>query len=106
MSGVVINTGTIIGDHCLINTSSSIDHDNKFGNFSSSGPGVTTGGNVKLGTCSHLGIGCTVKDQASIGSDTIIGAQSLVLKNCDNSSVYYGIPAKKIKERKHDTEYL
>ena len=95
VSGSVINTGTKIGEHCLINTSSSIDHDNIFENYSSTGPNVTTGGNVELGQCSHLGIGSTVKNQISIGDNTIIGAQSMVLKNCNKNSVYYGIPAKK-----------
>ena len=106
ISAVVINTGTKIGEHCLINTSSSIDHDNTFENYSSTGPGVTTGGNVELGQCSHLGIGSTVKHQTSIGDNTIIGAQSLVLKNCNKNSVYYGIPAKKIRDREDISKYL
>ena len=106
ISAVVINTGTKIGEHCLINTSSSIDHDNTFENYSSTGPGVTTGGNVKLGQCSHLGIGSTVKNRISIADNTIIGAQSMVLRNCNKKSVYYGIPAKKIRVRNNNSKYL
>ena len=106
VSASVINTGTKIGEHCLINTSSSIDHDNTFKNYSSTGPGVTTGGNVELGQCSHLGIGSTIKHQISIGDNTIIGAQSMVLKNCNKNSVYYGIPVKKIRDRKDNSKYL
>ena len=106
ISGSIINNGTKIGEHCLINTSSSIDHNNIIKNFSSTGPGVTTGGNVELGQCSHLGIGSTIKNQISIGDNTIIGARSLVLKNCEKNSVYYGIPAKKIRDRKYNSKYL
>ena len=106
ISGSIINNGTKIGEHCLINTSSSIDHNNIIKNFSSTGPSVTTGGNVELGQCSHLGIGSTIKNQISIGDNTIIGARSLVLKNCEKNSVYYGIPAKKIRDRKYNSEYL
>ena len=106
VSGSVINAGTKIGEHCLINTSSSIDHDNTFKNYSSTGPSVTTGGNVELGECSHLGISSTVKHQISIGDNTIIGTQSMVLKNCNKNSVYYGIPAKKIRDRKYNSKYL
>lgn len=106
LTGSVINTGTEIGEHCLINTSSIIDHDNTLKNFSSTGPGVTTGGNTQLGQCSHLGIGSTVKHQISIGDNTIVGAQSLVVKNCENNSVYFGIPAKKIKNREDNSKYL
>ena len=106
VSGSVINTGTKIGEHCLINTSSSIDHDNTFKNYSSTGPGVITGGNVKLGQCSHLGMGSTVKHKITIQDNTIIGAQSLVLKNCDKNSIYFGIPAKKIRDRENNSNYL
>ena len=106
VSGSIINTGTKIGEHCLINTSSSIDHDNNFKDYSSTGPGVTTGGNVELGKCSHLGIGSTVKNQILIGDNTIIGSQSMVLKNCNKDSIYYGIPAKKIRNRKDNSKYL
>ena len=106
VSGSVINTGTKIGEHCLINTSSSIDHDNTFKNYSSTGPGVTTSGNVELGQCSHLGICSAVNHQITIQDNTIIGAQSLVLKNCDKNSVYFGIPAKKIRDRENNSNYL
>ena len=79
---------------------------NNFKDYSSTGPGVTTGGNVELGKCSHLGIGSTVKHQILIGDNTIIGSQSMVLKNCNKDSIYYGIPAKKIRNRKDNSKYL
>ena len=44
--------------------------------------------------------------QISIGDNTIIGAQSMVLKNCNKNSVYYGIPAKKIRDREDNSKYL
>ena len=47
-SGVIIKNGTTIKNIALINTSASIDHDNVFDDFSSCGPGVITGGNVRL----------------------------------------------------------
>jgi len=106
VSNSVINTGTVIGDHCLINTSSSLDHDNVFANFSSSAPRTTTGGNVTIGEMSHLGISSTVQQKINIGKNTIIGAKSLVNKNCLNNSVYYGVPAKKIRSRKPEDEYM
>ena len=106
ISNSVINTGTKIGKHCLINTSSSIDHDNDFNNFSSTGPGVTTGGNVKVGGTSHLSIGCTIKNDITIKSNTIVGGNSFVNKDCDENSVYYGVPAKKIRSRNENEKYL
>jgi len=106
LSGSLINSGTKIGCHCIINNSTSINHDNFLDDFSSVGPGVVTGGNVKLGECSHLGIGTTVLHKISIESNTIIGAHSLVNKNCKKNFLYFGVPAIKIKSRKKNSEYL
>ena len=106
ISNSVVNSGTKFGKHCLINTSSSIDHHNSFGNFSSTGPGVVTGGNVKIGEMTHLSIGSTVKNNITIKSNALIGGSSFVNKDCDKNSVYYGVPAKKIKSRNENEEYL
>lgn len=106
MSGAIINTETTIGNHCIINTSSSIDHDNNFKDFSSCGPGVVTGGNVTLGEDSYLGIGCVVNHGIKIGKNTVIGGNSFVNKKCSDNSLYYGVPAKQIRKRKIDENYF
>lgn len=100
VSGSIINPGSKIGKHCIINTNSSIDHDNLFQDFSSCAPGVITGGNVKVGKLSFLGIRSTIINNIKIGSETIIGAKSLVNKDCISNYIYYGLPAKKIKKNK------
>lgn len=106
LSGSVINCGTKIGKHCRINTSSSIDHDNFFNDFSSCGPGIVTGGNVKIGESSFIGIGCVVKQKIKIGKNTVIGGNSFVNKDCADNCVYYGSPIKKIKKRANNEPYL
>ena len=94
-SGVVIKNGTKIKKHCLINTSASIDHDNYFDDFSSCGPGVITGGNVKVGQLSHLGIGSVIKEKIEIEKDVFIGGNSFVNKDCKRGNIYFGVPIKK-----------
>ena len=106
VSGAVINSGTSIGSHCMIYTSSSIDHDNTFENFSSTGPGVVTGGNVVVKEGSHLGIGSVIKHQVTINKNTVIGGNSFVNKDCDKNSLYYGNPATNIKSRNLEDTYL
>jgi sugar O-acyltransferase (sialic acid O-acetyltransferase NeuD family) len=106
ISGSVISNGTIIGKHCLINTGSKIDHDNIFEDYSSCGPGVTTGGNVKIGKSSHIGIGSTIKNNLTIEKFVVIGAGSVVVKNCKKNHVYFGNPAKKIRLIKKNENYL
>ena len=106
MPGVIINSYSRIGQICLINTGSIIEHDNYFKNFSSAGPGVTTSGNVIVNELSHLGTGSVVIHDITIGKNTILGANSVAIKNLDSDSVYVGNPAKKIKKRKKGSKYL
>jgi len=105
-SGAIINTGTSIGKHCIINTSCSIDHDNKFSDFSSAGPGVITGGNVEVGYKSYLGLGSLVIHKVKILDNTVVGIGSLVNKDCEKNSIYYGYPAKKIRKNKNNENFL
>ena len=100
LSGSVIRNNVKIGDHCLINSSCSIDHDNQIDDFASCGPGVITGGNVKVGKMSFIGIGSTIKHSIKIERNVIIGGHSFVNKNCRKEFLYFGVPAKKIKSVK------
>ena len=106
LAGSIICAETKICNHVCINTGSYIDHDNVFHNFSSTGPGVATGGNVEVGEKSFLGIGCAVRHKIFIGANTIIGGQAFVCNNCKPNSLYYGVPARRIKQRTIDESYL
>lgn len=106
MSASIINTGTNLGRHCIINTRTILEHDNIFGDFTSTGPNVTTGGNVVVDTCSHIGLGTIVNNNIKISENTIIGSKSLCTKNCEANSIYIGSPAQKQKSREYDEDYL
>ena len=106
LAGSIIGSGTKIYKHVSINTGSYIDHNNEFKNFSSTGPGVSTGGNVKVGEQSFLGIGCSVRHKIFIGANTVIGGKAYVCKNCKSNSLYFGVPAKRIRKRKTEEVFL
>ncbi len=106
MAGATINTSSEIGNHCIFNTNCSIDHDNKIANFASIAPNAVTGGNVEVGEFSAIGIGATVKHNISIGYNCIIGASSLVNKDTKPNSVYFGMPAKFVRDHKLGKKYL
>ncbi len=99
MAGVVLNPGTIIRDHCIVNTKSSVGHDCTIRAFSSIAPGVTVGGHVSLGPLSSLAIGCVVRNNIDIGENTLIGAGSLVIRDFGDHIVAYGHPAKSMGNR-------
>jgi sugar O-acyltransferase (sialic acid O-acetyltransferase NeuD family) len=106
MAGAIINSDTIIEDFTIINTKASIDHDSKMLKFSSLAPNVTTGGNVSIGEFSAISIGATIKHGISIGKHSVIGAGALLMKNCGDNLIMYGIPAKEIRKREIGEKYL
>ena len=106
MPGVVINSGTEIGEFCIVNTNSSVDHDNVLGNYSSIMPNAATGGGVRVGKFSVLGMGANVIQETCIGDHTVIGAGSVLLESIGDYSVATGSPAKVMKKRNKGDAYL
>jgi sugar O-acyltransferase (sialic acid O-acetyltransferase NeuD family) len=106
MPGVVVGPNTKIGNFCILNTNSTIDHDCIMMNFSSIAPGVVTGGKVEIGLRSGIMIGAVVKHGIKIDSDSILGANSFLNKNLSKNTVMYGNPAKFIRFRKKGDSYL
>lgn len=97
MAGVIINTGTKVGKHCIINTSSSLDHDNLLEDYVHISPGSHLAGTVKVGEGTWICAGVTVINNISIGEDNIIGAGATVIKNIyDKDCTFVGLPARKI----------
>jgi sugar O-acyltransferase (sialic acid O-acetyltransferase NeuD family) len=101
-----IGPNSKVGVFCILNTSSSIDHDCDMQSFSSIAPRVVTGGNVNIGVRSALSIGATVKHGIVIGDDVVIGANSYVNKPFDSNLVAYGTPCKFVRERTKEDAYL
>lgn len=106
MAGTVVNNDVKIGNHCILNTISSLDHDGVMKDFSSLAPGSIVGGNVKIGKNSVISLGAVIRENVTIGDYTVVGAGSVVTKNIGDYKVVYGVPAKEIKERKADDKYL
>ncbi|MBN2383772.1 acetyltransferase [bacterium] len=106
MAGVSINPDCSIGKHCILNTNSSLDHDSVMCDFSSLGPGVTTGGNCIIGNHSAIGIGAVLSHNISIGQHTLVGAGSTVIGNVGDYCVAFGSPAKPIRSRRAGEKYL
>ncbi len=106
MAGSVINSASNIGDFCIINTRSSVDHDNWLHAFSSIAPGATTGGGVTLRECAAVSIGATVKHGVAIAAHAVVGAGAVLLNDCQTCEVVYGVPAKAIRIRQPGDSYL
>lgn len=95
-----------IGDGCILNTGSSVDHDCRMAPFSSLAPGVFLGGLVEIGECSHVGVGASVSDRKKIGAHTLVGTGAVVVRDIPDRSVAYGNPARVKRSRAEGEKYF
>ena len=106
MPGVSINASSIISDHCILNTNSSLDHDCRMENYSCLAPNSAVGGNCIIGKYSYVGIGSSIFHGVEIDENCIVGGGSVFNKNTKSNSTYYGIPARRVSSRKLGDAYL
>lgn len=97
MAGTVINTGTRVGKHCIINTCSSLDHDNILEDYVHISPGAHLAGTVTIKEGTWICAGATVINNITIEKDNIIGAGAVVIKDIlEDNNTYIGVPVKKL----------
>lgn len=97
MANAVVNPSAKIGEHCIINTSAVVEHDNVLENYVHISPNASLAGAVKVGECTHIGVGASVKQVINIAADCQIGAGAVVVRDITESGTYVGVPARKIK---------
>lgn len=96
MAGVIINCCTKIGNGCILNTGSTIDHDNTIEDFVHISPRASLAGTVKVGQGSWIGIGSVVSNNISITKGCKVGAGAVVVKDITEEGVYIGVPVRRI----------
>lgn len=57
---------------------------------------------VRLARHALVGAGSIVLPGVTLGEGTAVGAQSLVIKDCEPFRIYFGVPAKPIKSRRRE----
>jgi sugar O-acyltransferase (sialic acid O-acetyltransferase NeuD family) len=92
--GVVINVDTKIGKGVILNTRCSVDHDCVIEDFVHVCPGAVLSGGVVVGELTLIGVGASIVQYKTIASRCLIGAGAVVVKDCQKSGTYVGIPAK------------
>jgi sugar O-acyltransferase (sialic acid O-acetyltransferase NeuD family) len=93
----ILTTNIKIGKHSILNRGNHIGHDCEIGNYFSAMPGSIISGNVKIYDCVYIGTNSSVKEKISIHSLVTIGLNSGVVKNIEETGIYVGCPAVKIK---------
>ena len=96
-SNAVVNPGSRIGRHCIINTGAIVEHDDVVEDFAHISVGAKLAGNVHIGKYTWGGIGAVVSNNLSVCGRCMIRAGAVVVDNITVSGNYQGLPAK-IKE--------
>jgi sugar O-acyltransferase (sialic acid O-acetyltransferase NeuD family) len=91
-------TGNVnIGDFNIIGARSGIGHDSTVGNFNTFSPRVSVSGNVTIGNGNTFGLNSAILQNKTLGDNNNIWSYTMILKNIENNSTYFGMPAKKIQ---------
>ena len=93
MAGAIVQPDTLLGDHVILNTGCSVDHDGKIGHYAHIAPGAHLSGNVTLEEGVLLGVGSSVRPGATVGEWTIVGAGGAVARDLPGHVVAVGVPA-------------
>lgn len=101
-----VGPGSRVGEFCIINTGSSLDHDCTMHDFASIAPGVLMGGLVQIGECSAIGVGASISDRISVGSHTVIGTGAVVVRDIPDLVIAYGNPARVQRSRREGEKYI
>lgn len=108
--GVKLGQGVILRDGCIVQSNASlgncvmigdravISHDTIIGDFSQVVSGCVFGRGIKVGKSAFFGFNCVVTNDLVIADRCTVGACSLVNKNCEIAGLYFGTPAKLMKQ--------
>ena len=94
--GAVVNSGTVAGRSCILNTNCTVEHDCRLGDNVHIAPGATVCGTVVIGNDGMIGAGSTVVSNVKVCPGCLIGAGSTVVADIHSPGVYVGNPARRI----------
>jgi sugar O-acyltransferase (sialic acid O-acetyltransferase NeuD family) len=93
LANVIINAFAKIAKNCIINTGVIVEHDCIIGDSVHLSPRVVLAGGTVVGDFTWVGIGSVSRQLAQIGEDSIVGANSTIIKNIPANVTVFGTPA-------------
>ena len=90
----VVNAGTEIGNMCILNTGTIIEHDCKVGDFSHIAAGAVMCGGATVEEKTLIGANATIIQERMVGRHCIIGAGTVVCKDVHDDMIRYGMVEK------------
>lgn len=89
LHGAIVQAGSAIGAHSILNTASVVDHDCNIGELNHVAIGARICGGVTTGSCVFIGAGAIVIQSVDIGCSSVVGAGAVVTKNIEIGGTAY-----------------
>lgn len=87
-----------MGNNNVVREKVYLGHEFTMGDHNFIGVGCNIGGSSKIGNLSYIAMGVTVTNNITISDQTFVGIGSLILKDTETNSKYYGHPAKRVSQ--------
>lgn len=99
-AGVRFTNAITVGDFSIFNLNCTVGHDAIVGEFANVAPGANISGYVEIENFCWIGTNAAINQGSEgkwrkVGSGTLVGAGSVVVRDCEPDSIYVGIPARK-----------
>lgn len=93
----VVNSGTVAGEGCILNTGSIVEHDCALGVDVHIAPGAIVSGGSRVGDHSMIGAGATVIHGVLICAGCLVGGGTVVTEHLTEPGSYVGAPARRVR---------
>ena len=77
--GVIVNAGASVGDYCILNSNSLIEHDAVIGDCCHISTGALVNGGVRIGEGGFIGSGAVLREGLNLPPHTVISAGKRVM---------------------------
>lgn len=94
----ILTVNAYVGNHVIINLDCTIGHDAELKEFVTLYPSVNISGNVVIDGYTEIGTGTQIIQGKKVGSNTIIGAGSVVVSDINSNVTAVGVPCAPIEK--------
>jgi sugar O-acyltransferase (sialic acid O-acetyltransferase NeuD family) len=99
MPGAVVHKFSSLGNQCIVNTNSTIDHECILGDGVHVMGSASIAGLVTIGDFATIGTNATILPNLRVGKGAYVGAGAVVTKDVEDFSVVLGVPARVVKKK-------
>lgn len=97
--GCQFTIDSAIGNFNVFNLGATVAHDAAIGSFNVFGPNAQISGNVTVGDGNLFGVSSVVLEKVTVGNRCILGASSLLVRNAEDDTSYFGVPAAAMRKK-------